>query len=195
MVIKSNTIANPRTVMIHSQHTSLTNVAMMCSFWFCNCVGFNNHKYFILIMFYLFLGCLYVAVMSFLPFRATTNFRVPWKEEVSRGTIIFTFTITVSVSCALSFMLFWHLYLVFSGQTTIEFYFNRYQIQQLKYRGELFENEYDLGSRKNFQLFFGGGKYWFSWLIPTTKPPPGDGINWIKRSNSIDSLSLNDHYV
>jgi len=57
--------------------------------------------------------------------------------------------------------------------------------------GEPWENPYDLGYRKNFQLFFGVGKYWFSWLLPGAKNP-GDGISWMTRSQA---FSVNEHYV
>jgi len=152
--------------------------------WISNCVGFYNHKYFVLFMFYLWVGCLYVATMSYVPFQVSSDFKVPWKGFSSRGTIIFTFVITVAVSIALGFMLIWQLYLVFTNQTTIEFYFNKYKQSQAKSKGEIYHNPFDLGVRKNLQLFFGLGHYWFSWALPSTQPPTGDGCDYPERSNS-----------
>jgi len=164
--------------------------------WVSNCVGHNNHKYFVLFLFFLWASCGWVAAFSFLPFRYTTNFKVPWKGFSSRGTIIFTFVLTLSVFMAVGFMLAWHLYLVVSGQTTIEFYFNRFRQRQAKLRGEHWENEYDLGYWKNFQMFFGTGRYWFSWLLPSAKPPPGDGVTWLTRIAAQNQANIpNDHYV
>jgi len=121
---------------------------------------------------------------------------VPWKGFSSRGTIIFTFVLTISVFLAVGFMLAWHMYLVLTGQTTIEFYFNKYRQRQAKLRGDHFDNEFDLGYRKNFQMFFGTGRYWFSWLLPSTKPPPGDGVTYLTRTEHLKQGDIpNDHYV
>lgn len=87
-------------------------------------------------------------------------------------------------------MLIWHLYLALSGQTTIEFYYNRYMIKQASSRGISWENPYDLGYRKNFQLFFGVGKYWFSWLLPSSAPLPGNGISYLTRSQHKNSQDV-----
>jgi len=133
--------------------------------WVSNCVGSLNHKYFVLFLLYLWLGCAYVAIMSFSPFQDFSSFKL--RNSSTRGIVIFSFVITLSVTLALSFMLSWQLYLALSGQTTIEFYFNQFKGRQSKTRGQKWENPYDLGVRKNFQLFFGSGQYWFSWLLPS----------------------------
>jgi len=78
----------------------------------------------------------------------------------------------------MSLMLSWQTYLILSGQTTIEFYFNRFVGKQSQLKGEKHRNEYDLGWWKNWVFFFGKGKYWFSFLLPTFVPPPGDGITY-----------------
>jgi hypothetical protein len=72
---------------------------------------------------------------------------------------VFIFVLSVAVGLAVGLMLAWHLYLVLTGQTTIEFYFNRYRMQMAKERGETYYNEFDLGYRRNWDFFFGKGKY------------------------------------
>jgi len=161
--------------------------------WVCNCVGWGNHKYFVLFLFYLWLGCAYVSFLSWIPFRATSNYKIPWQSMASRGTVVFTFVITLSVCLALGFMLLWHLYLVYSGQTTIEFYFNRYQIKTASSGGQVYSNEYDLGGRRNFENFFGPGRYWFWWMMPSIKSPPGDGV--VYQTKSQQHIIKGENYV
>jgi palmitoyltransferase len=97
----------------------------------------------------------------------------PWIGLSARGTIVLIFVLSVAVGMAVGLMLAWHIYLVLTGQTTIEFYFNRYRMQTAKERGETYHNEFDLGYRRNWEFFFGKGRFWFSWMLPALTPPPG----------------------
>jgi len=178
----------PRTHHCHICKKCILRMDHHCP-WVSNCVGFYNHKYFVLFLLYLWLGCGYTAVMSFFPFRTSSGF------EGSRGAVLFTFVISLSVMLALSMLLGWHIYLVLTGQTTIEFYYNKNRDRQARLKGEVYINEYDLGSLKNFQIFFGAGRFWFSWLMPSIKPPPGDGIIYLTRSEHLRKAGVNHHFV
>ncbi|KAL6044142.1 Palmitoyltransferase [Balamuthia mandrillaris] len=149
--------------------------------WVCNCVGHFNHRYFFLFLFYLWVGCAYVALMSYGPF-VDRDFQVPWQGTNARGLAMFTFVLTLAIWVAMCLMLGWHLYLVLTGQTTIEFYYNRFMEAQAKQSGQEFHNPYDLGQRKNWRYFFGQPSilagHWFSWLMPHLAPPPGDGLSF-----------------
>jgi hypothetical protein len=63
-----------------------------------------------------------------------------------RSAIVFAFVITVSVGLAVSILFFWHLYLVFTAQTTIEFYQNQNRRARARARGEVWTNPFDLGT-------------------------------------------------
>jgi len=106
------------------------------------------------------------------------HFSASWFGISAQAMVMFLFLMALAVGLAVGLMLAWHLYLVLTGQTTIGFYYNRYRAHVAKKRGEVYHNEYDLGYRANWQFFFGRGRFWFSWLLPTLDPPPGNGINY-----------------
>lgn len=134
---------------------------------------------------------MWVALMAYKPFVTHAEIGVSWQGVSERGTLVFTFVIAISISIALSLMLAWHLYLSMSAQTTIEFYFNKWQATQAMLRGEKWKSIYDLGYKRNFQYFFNamGRFYWLTWCLPSFSGSFGDGVVW-----KVDSASQNDLY-
>merc|ERR1711991_383307 len=100
-----------------------------------NCVGFYNHRYFVLFLIYMWAGCAYVAFMSSAPFFETETLGAPWPYPIGRGSVVFVFVLTLSIFLALTFMMVWQLYLVITAQTTIEFYFNRFRKKEAATHG------------------------------------------------------------
>lgn len=148
--------------------------------WVHNCVGFFNHRYFVLFLLWMWSGCAYVALLSSSTFFEEEDWNSDWPYAIGRGSVVFVFVLTISIFVALTFMLGWQIFLVASGQTTVEFYFNRFRKKESALMGEVFVNEYDLGWRKNVDLFFGYHGQWWRILLPALSPPPGDGINFPK---------------
>ncbi|KNC50919.1 uncharacterized protein AMSG_07161 [Thecamonas trahens ATCC 50062] len=144
--------------------------------WIHNCVGFYNHRYFVLFLIYMWAGCLYVAFMSSAPFFESEA--KPWPYPIGRGSVVFVFVLTLSICLALTFMMVWQLYLVITAQTTIEFYFNRFRKKEAAQHGEVWVNEYDLGTWRNLDQFFGYRGQWWRIFFPAFSPPPGDGIHY-----------------
>jgi len=179
----------PRTHHCHICKSCVLRMDHHCP-WVSNCVGFNNHKYFVLFLMYLWLGCLYVAVLSFFPFYAFTNYRTQYTG--SKTAVLFVFVMALSVMIAVGMLLGWHIYLVLTSQTTIEFYYNKNKARNARARGEVYHNEYDLGYAKNWKIFFGDTRLWF---LPSQKPPPGDGIVYLTRSEHIKKSGVNHHFV
>ena len=93
-------------------------------------------------------------------------------------TLIFVLVLTLSVLVALVLFIGWHGYLVATNQTTIEFYSNRMDASDARKRGERWANPYSVGMRANFEQVFGMSRNVYSWLLPSRKPPPGDGMEF-----------------
>lgn len=49
----------------------------------------------------------------------------------------------------------WHIYLVLTNQTTIEFQFNKLKMLRARSTGEVTYNEYNIGLRNNIEQIFG----------------------------------------
>eukprot|EP01114_Cavostelium_apophysatum_P002358 TRINITY_DN12096_c0_g1_i1.p1 TRINITY_DN12096_c0_g1~~TRINITY_DN12096_c0_g1_i1.p1 ORF type:complete len:294 (+),score=17.92 TRINITY_DN12096_c0_g1_i1:91-972(+) len=147
--------------------------------WVLNCVGFANHKYFMLFLVYLWIGCTYIAAMSARPLYEVNGQR-------SFLPVLLTFVLTACFAVVLIGFNGFNFFLLLSGQTQIEFYENAPRKKMCKREGIPFSHPYDLGKRKNFQLFFGTGSqdwWWITFLWPSTKPVPGDGINFPTKSS------------
>jgi len=74
-----------------------------------------------------------------------------------------------SAFLATSLFLVWNIYLLLSNQSTIEFYGNVLALPRRR-------NPYHLGVRRNIEEVFGKGSSLFALLLPTRRPPTGDGV-------------------
>lgn len=83
-----------------------------------------------------------------------------------------------AVSISLVILLGWHVYLVLTGQTTIDVYQNRERAAEARRRGQKFVNAFDLGFKRNWQECFDvhGRWWWLTWMLPPIKPKLGDGV-------------------
>ena len=79
--------------------------------------------------------------------------------------------LVLSVLFALTLFIIWHLYLVGTNQTTIEFYSNRFDASDAKQRGEVWVNPYSMGWRENFQQVFGMSRCAALCRTPRVVPP------------------------
>lgn len=141
--------------------------------WISNCVGYANHRFFFLFVYWLWLGCGYVALLAsgpafFAPAGSSTHYFIH-----------LSFLLTISILFSLGILLGWHIYLVLTGQTTIEFMYNKLQARDAKRRGVSYRNPFDLGWRKNFLLFFGVRQWWL-FALPNRALPPGNGVSYPK---------------
>eukprot|EP00475_Leptophrys_vorax_P003290 TRINITY_DN11928_c0_g1_i1.p1 TRINITY_DN11928_c0_g1~~TRINITY_DN11928_c0_g1_i1.p1 ORF type:complete len:244 (+),score=5.70 TRINITY_DN11928_c0_g1_i1:60-734(+) len=142
--------------------------------WMHNCIGFRNYRFFFLFLVYLWGGCAYAVTVATLLIADKTKMAKPLPG------VLFTFVVTLSVFIALSLLLGWHVYLVATAQTTIDFYDFLMRKREAKRAGRVWVNEFDMGVLQNFQNTFDvSGPFWFLLMfLPRASLPRGDGIHF-----------------
>ena len=137
-------------------------------------VGYFNYRYFVNFLVFVFTGMMYGAFISYRPF---TNSSGPfYREQVAhyRKTGVWThihpytpinsermpvslgFMLCLAVGIAVACLGGFHIYLVLTGQTTIEFHGNWVNKQKAKRSGQKYRNPYDMGSwKRNWQQIYG----------------------------------------
>lgn len=174
----------PRPPRAHHCHVCKHCVLVMdhhCP-WVGQCVGYFNYRYFVLFMAYLWTACLYGTLLLARPFLGMvygtgggSRPRMPviiGPLASARSAIIFTFVLSLSVGLALSGLLGWHLFLISTGQTTIEFYINKARRERARLRGGSYTNPYDMGFRKNWQQVLGTELSLWRAVLPSSRLPP-----------------------
>jgi len=151
--------------------------------WVNNCIGFMNYRYFCLFMMFLGLSCLFIVVTFGYSFGPAILLRFSGMRHIpraSRQCLMTSFMVCVSIVCALCMLGGFHMYLVLTNQTTIEFQTNLMKRRTARKNGEFYRNPYDLGRSRNFQAVFGPNPFcklrWaLSWWA---EGPSGDGADF-----------------
>lgn len=148
--------------------------------WTNNCIGFHNHKYFIVFLAWGTIYCFFIVCTSAAYF---ADFWAPGQDlSVDRFQVLFVFIIaTMFGFCQLGLCIY-HLYLVGINQSTLEVF------QPPKLRDGLPDRRaFNLGCKENFRETF--GPHVCAAIIPISTTL-GDGVHWRFRPTSTGYQSL-----
>ncbi|KAJ6582862.1 DHHC palmitoyltransferase-domain-containing protein [Mycena vulgaris] len=171
-----------RCVLKYDHHCPLTSRAGVNQ-----CVGLHNERHFVLFMAYLVLACVSLAATG-VPhvMRALgATYELDWPYHVPQIAFILIYILAVVMALAVGIMCSFHLWGVANGETTVEGHDFEVYRRVAKSRGETFVNSYDLGKRKNLELFFNvgaGGYPFYTLLLPLRVRPYTDGRAWARRA-------------
>lgn len=166
-----------------------------------NCVGWRNYPFFVRFLGYMAAGCIFIVCLTLRPFyylvfvnpsgvllslapaldsgaAAAASVLLPQRRDPSpfapEARLTLVFAICAAVGIAVAGLLGWHIYLIGSNQTSIEYLTNSVAASRSKHRGAIYRNPYDLGWRRNWESVFGAGPAYL-WLLPRLRLPPGNG--------------------
>jgi palmitoyltransferase len=105
----------------------------------------------------------------------------------------FTFVVVLagSMTVTMSGFFGWHVYLILTNQTTIEFQFNKFKVLTQKRSGKVVLNEYDIGMKNNVEQIFGKHRWWILLFLPSLSKPPLNGCEYPTMSNLQDFNEFN----
>ncbi|KAG5634672.1 hypothetical protein H0H81_001135 [Sphagnurus paluster] len=136
-------------------------------------------------MAYLVLSTFCVTVLGYKQlFQALGVSYTPWPYYVPEIAYIITYLLSVVLFLAVGIMLSYHLYSISWAETSVEAQDHEVYRKKAKSRGEDFVNSYDLGKRRNLQLFFNIGEAGYplyTLFIPFRISPYTDGRSWARR--------------
>jgi len=136
--------------------------------WIANCVGFGNHKYFFLLVFYALLNLGFIiSTMSESMLKALSEETPP----MHRFLLVFCMTLACLMGLLLKVFFGMHVWLMLHATTTIEWCEKRHK------RGT-FELTYDQGVYRNICAVLGPMP--ILWLLPL-RPPEGKGLSFPSR--------------
>jgi len=130
--------------------------------WIGNCVGFKNHKYFLLVIFYSAILSLWVSASMFAQTVESTKYDTPYWRMCM---LLSAETLAIFLSIGLLIFCNFHIWLFLNGLTTIEFC--------EKSLRKSFNSQYSQGCIQD--IYNNLGPRWYLWLLPLS-PPDGEGL-------------------
>mmetsp|Transcript_16482 Transcript_16482/g.48279 ORF Transcript_16482/g.48279 Transcript_16482/m.48279 type:complete len:369 (+) Transcript_16482:146-1252(+) len=135
--------------------------------WIYNCVGFRNHKYFFLLLFYATVDCHFIIWTMVESVKASTDPRTPF---MTMFLLLFGETLASFLGLLVTCFFGFHIWLMLKAMTTIEFC--EKSAKQTGYDS----SAYDRGVIGNVKAVLGDNA--LLWLLPCS-PPHGRGLSFV----------------
>ncbi|TNN06657.1 Palmitoyltransferase ZDHHC15 isoform 1 [Schistosoma japonicum] len=168
-----------------SHHCSTCGVCLLkmdhhCP-WTNNCIGFHNHKYFIVFLSWGVIYCFFIICTSASYF--ADFWRYPDALSVDRFQVLFLFIVAAMFGLCQLGLSSYHMYLVGINLSTLEtFHYPRLR------GGQPDKTLFNLGIKENFRETFGSR---FEMAVLPIFTTPGDGVNWrFRLDHSLQSANL-----
>jgi len=140
--------------------------------WIYNCVGFRNHKYFFLLLFYAALDCDFITLTML---ESVQNSIRTETEFTAMFFLLFGETLAAFMGILVTMFFLFHVWLTTKAMTTIE-YCEKYGKSKDK------KNPFDRGLGPNIREVLGENVLF--WLFPCD-PPPGKGLVFLKEDSPL----------
>jgi len=141
--------------------------------WIANCVGFRNHKYFLLLVIYAFLICHFMWITQL---ESVSNALMDECSRRRRFALVFGQTICVMMAVLVTAFLSFHLSLTSQATTTIESCEKQRSGTSLVQGTPTTGSIYDRGYIENFKTVL-GPRVWLWWA--PLDAPTGSGVHFL----------------
>mmetsp|Transcript_53537 Transcript_53537/g.120692 ORF Transcript_53537/g.120692 Transcript_53537/m.120692 type:complete len:389 (-) Transcript_53537:52-1218(-) len=135
--------------------------------WIYNCVGFRNHKYFFLLLFYAAIDCHLIAWTMIASVKKSVDSGTPF---TTMFLLLFGETLAGFLGALVTVFFTFHLWLAFKAMTTIEFC--EKSMKRIGYASSAYDRTF-FGNLKSVL-----GDNVLLWLLPVS-PPSGDGLHFM----------------
>jgi len=134
--------------------------------WIYNCVGFRNHKFFFLLLFYAAIDCHFIAWTMLETVKSSVDNSTPFTTMFF---LLFGETLSAFLGVLVTIFFGFHVWLMFKSMTTIEFC-----EKAMKKTG--YSSAYSRGALGNVQAVLGDA--FLLWLLPFNTPS-GRGLHFV----------------